>query len=296
MARPEGRGSTTAESGIRPTMTSTVDSGRRAVRAWRDPLGRTGITARGALYVVLGVLAIQFARGKTGSEEVNQTGAFEKVAEQPFGKVLLVVLVVGLAALALWRFVQAAVGDPVEGDEVKDRAKFAGKGIIYASLTVTAAKVAADAWSGGSKNTAARNAGDQQQHHATSTVFDLPGGRFLVVVLGLVLIGMAAYHVWHHGVQASFMKRLAPPPQAAGLVEAVGRIGHAARAVVLAISGVFFLVAAAQHDPNQSKGVSGSLQQMAEHGWGRLVLWATAVGLFAFGVYCLAEARYRKHS
>jgi hypothetical protein len=33
---------------------------------------------------------------------------------------------------------------------------------------------------------------------------------------------------------------------------------------------------------------------MAEHGWGRAVLWLTAVGLVAFGVYCLAEARYRR--
>jgi len=278
-------------------MTSaTVTGGRRAARAWRDPLGRAGIAARGVLYLVLGVLAIQFARGDTGSQEVNQTGAFEKVAEQPFGKVLLVVLVGGLAALALWRFVQAALGDPVEGDEAKDRAKFAGKGIIYTSLTITAAKVAADAWSGGPKDTAASNAGDQQQQKTTSTLFDLPGGRFLVVLLGLVLIGMAVYHVWHHAVQASFMKRLAPPSQAVQPVEVIGRVGHAARAVVLAISGVFFVVAAAQHDPNKSKGVSGSLQQMAQHSWGRLVLWGTAIGLLAFGVYCLSEAKYRKHS
>lgn len=275
---------------------TTVAEGRRAARAWRDPLGRAGISARGVLYLVLGLLAIQFARGKTASQQVNQTGAFEKVAEQPFGKVLLVVLVAGLAALALWRFVQAALGDPVEGDEAKDRAKFAGKGIIYTSLTITAAKVAADSWSGGPKKTAANNTGDQQQRHTTSTLFDLPGGRFLVAVLGIVLIGMAAYHVWHHAIQASFMKRLAPPSSAARPVKVVGRVGHAARAVVLAISGVFFLVAAAQHDPNESKGVSGSLQQLAQHGWGRLVLWATAVGLFAFGVYCLAEAKYRKHS
>jgi hypothetical protein len=278
-------------------MTSAaVASGQRAARAWRDPLGRAGIAARGVLYLVIGVLAIQFARGETASEEVNQTGAFESVAEQPFGKALLAALVVGLAALALWRFVQAALGDPVEGDEAKDRAKFAAKGIIYTSLTVTAARVAADSWSGGSKDRAASNPGDQQQQEATSTLFDLPAGRFLVVVLGLVLIGIAIYHAWHHAVQASFMKRLAPSSEARRPVELLGRVGHGARAVVFAISGVFFLVAAAQHDPNESKGVSGSLRELAQHDRGRFVLWATAVGLFAFGLYCLAEAKYRKRS
>jgi hypothetical protein len=275
---------------------AAVATGRRAARAWRDPLGRAGIAARGVLYLVIGVLAIQFARGDTASEDVNQTGAFESVARQPFGKALLAVLVVGLGALALWRFVQAALGDPIEGDEAKDRAKFAGKGIIYTALTITAARVAADAWSGGPKDPGASSPGDEQQQETTSALFDLPAGRFLVVVLGLVLIGMAIYHVWHHGVQASFMKRLAPPSEAKRPVEFLGRVGHGARAVVLAISGVFFLVAAAQHDPNESKGVSGSLQQLAQHEQGRFVLWATALGLFAFGVYCLAEAKYRKRS
>ena len=62
------------------------------------------------------------------------------------------------------------------------------------------------------------------------------------------------------------------------------------------MSGIFFLVAAVQHDPSESKGISGSLQELAEHGWGRILLWTTAIGLFLFGVFCLAEARYRRHT
>ena len=90
------------------------------------------------------------------------------------------------------------------------------------------------------------------------------------------------------------MERIAPPSRTSKAIEALGRVGYAARSVVLAISGVFFIVAAVQHDPSESKGISGSLQELAEHGWGRIVLWATAIGLFLFGIFCLAEARYRK--
>jgi hypothetical protein len=278
-------------------MTTTLTSdGRRLAASWRDPLGRAGIATRGLLYLVVGFLAIQFARGEVSGSEVNQTGAFETVAEQPFGKLLLVLMVVGLAALALFRIVQACFGDPVEGDEASDRLRFAGKALIYIFLTVTAIKVTVDAWSAGPDQTAAKNAGDQQQQRTTSTLFDLPAGRLLVVALGLVLIGVAVYHMWHHVVQASFMERMAPPSGVEKVVEAFGRVGYAARAVVFVVSGVFFLVAAAQYDPNKSKGLSGSLQELAQHGWGRVLLWATALGLFAFGVFCLAEARYRRHS
>jgi Domain of Unknown Function (DUF1206) len=276
-------------------MTTTLStSSQQLAHTWREPLGRVGIATRGVLYLVLGFLAIQFARGEVTGDQVNQTGAFETVGQQPFGKVLLVLMVLGLASLTLWRLVQAIVGDPVEGDEAKDRVEFVGKAVVYAVLTGTAIKVLIDAWSTGPDQTAARNAGDQQQQHTTSTLFDLPAGRLVVVFIGLVLIGLAAFHVWHHVVQASFMERLAPPSRAAGAVEALGRAGYAARAVVFAISGAFFLVAAAQYDPAESKGLSGALQELAQHSWGRIVLWATALGLFAFGLFCLAEAKYRR--
>ena len=112
-----------------------------------------------------------------------------------------------------------------------------------------------------------------------------------------MLIGAAVYEVYHHTVQASFMKRMAPRGDgSSGAIELFGRIGYAARSVVWAISGIFFIVAAIDYDPNESKGLSGSLQELAEHSWGRIVLWATAIGLFLFGLFCLLEARYRKHS
>lgn len=277
--------------------TSLTTGGSQMAKSWRDPLGRAGIAARGVLYLVLGFLAIQFARGKVGSDEVNQTGAFEKVAEQPFGKVLLVVLTLGLAAMTVWRLIQAAVGDPVEGDEAKDRAEYLLKAVIYGALTFTAAKITIDNWSAsGDGATAGQSSGDSQQQEAASTLFDWPGGVWIVGLLGVVLVAVALYQAYKHVVKARFMERLAPPSQTAGTIKGFGRFGYAARSVVLLVSGIFFVVAAVQHDPNESKGISGALQELADRDWGRIILWATALGLFVFGLYCLAESRYRRHS
>jgi hypothetical protein len=284
--------------GTRCHMTTTVTTGGRQIaHTWRDPLGRAGIAARGVLYLVLGFLAIQFARGELGSEQVNQSGAFEKVAEQPFGKFLLVAMTVGLAAMTLWRLIQTFFGDPVEGDEAKDRVEYFVKAVIYGFLTVTAAKITIDNWSGpAGSTTASQNAGDSQQQEATSTMFDWPGGVWIVAGIGVALLAVAAYQAYEHVVNAEFMERISPPARMSSAVEAFGRVGYAARSIVLAVSGVFFIVAAVQHDPSESKGISGSVQELAEHSWGRIVLWATAIGLFLFGVYCLAEAKYRKSS
>lgn len=277
-------------------MTGAAASGGQLARQWRDPLGRAGIAARGVLYLLLGILAVQFARGQTSSEEVNQSGAIEKLAEQPFGKFLLVALTLGLAALCLWRLVQAFVGDPVEGDEPKDRLEFAGKAVFYAFLVVTAAKITIDNWSS-SQSGAGQSTGDEQNQQAASFLFDLPAGRFLVGLLGAVLIGIAIYQFYKYAVKAKFMERLAPPgANASKGIEMMGRAGYAARCVVLTISGIFFIVAAVQYDPNESKGISGSLQELADASWGPIVLWAVAIGLILFGLFCLAESRYRRHS
>ncbi len=274
------------------SVAATAASGQQAARRWREPLGRVGIAARGVLYLILGILAIQFARGQTSSDEVSQTGAFAKLAEQPFGKFLLVALIVGLVALSLWRFIQAAVGDPVEGDEAKDRLEFLGKGIVYAVLVVTAVKVAMDSWDGA---TTSQESGNQDPQQASSFLFDLPAGRLLVGLLGVVLIGIALYQLYKYALKAEFMERLSPPPgRSSKGIEAIGRAGYAARGVVFAISGIFFIVAAVQYDPNESKGISGALQTLADESWGRIVLWATAVGLVLFGLYCFAESRYRR--
>ncbi|MET0146045.1 MAG: DUF1206 domain-containing protein [Ilumatobacteraceae bacterium] len=279
------------------TAASVATSGNELARQWRDPLARTGTVARGVLYVIIGVLAIQFAHGDTTSDQVTQAGAIETLAEQPFGKFLLVAMTLGLVCLCVWRLIQTFVGDPVEGDDAKDRIKYFGKAVIYGVLVVTSAKITIDNWDGGTETQQASGGGDSQQQHATSTLFDLPAGRWIVGIIGLVLIGAAIYEVYHHSVEASFMKRIAPEGHGVGRgIEIIGRIGYAARSVAWAMSGVFFVVAAVQYDPTESKGLSGSLQELAGNSWGRIVLWATAIGLFLFGIFCLAEAKYRRRT
>jgi hypothetical protein len=111
-----------------------------------------------------------------------------------------------------------------------------------------------------------------------------------------VLIGVALYEAYHHVVEASFMKRMRPAASTPGAIEAsAGSATRPARSCWRSRASSSSSPPS-QYDPNESKGISGSLQELAEHSWGRIVLWATAIGLFLFGLFCLAESRYRKHS
>ena len=86
--------------------TAPSDAARAPATGW---LGRAGLVARGVVYAVIGVLALKLALGD-GGKATSQQGALKTVAREPFGKVLLVCVAIGLGGYAIWRLVRAAAG------------------------------------------------------------------------------------------------------------------------------------------------------------------------------------------
>src|SRR5215218_1723051 len=128
-------------------------------------LARAGLVARGVVYAVIGVLAIKLALGD-GGETTNQNGALQTIVKQPFGKVLLVLVAIGLFGYALWRLVRAAIGHgPESSDDTKDRIAGVASGIAYGSLFVTSLSILFG--SGG---------GSGSPDKATGGVLDWPAG------------------------------------------------------------------------------------------------------------------------
>ena len=268
--------------------TSTSRPTQQQARDGKEALGRVGLVGKGALYVIIGVLAIQLASGDGGSD-AGSSGAIEWVASQPFGKFLLVALTVSLFALAAWRLLDAVMGDPVEGSEASDRAKYAVKGVVYVGLAISALTVTLANWDAGGDS--GGGGGGSQEQEAAATILEWPAGQWIVGVLGLVIIGYALYLVKQQVVDQEYTERVPGSPD---WVVTLGRAGYAARSVVFVLIGWFFVQAAVTYDPDEAKGLSGTLQELAGEGWGQAVLWGVAVGLLAFGLFCLAEARYRR--
>src|SRR6478609_7745307 len=159
-------------------------------RDWKDRIGRVGLVGQGVVATIVGLLAIRIAMGDKDQAATSE-GAVAWLADQPLGKFLLVALTIALFALALWRFLCAAMGDPVEGSEPKDRLKYAVLGVIYLLLAVATLGVTVANWTGSATTAGSANSGDQGSQQATSTLFAWPAGRWLVGVLGVAVIGYA---------------------------------------------------------------------------------------------------------
>ena len=92
----------------RAPVTQARSTGERIAQApWFEWLARAGLVARGVIYAIIGVLAVEMAFG-AGGKTTNQSGALGELAKQPGGKILLVLMAIGLFGYAFWRLLRAA--------------------------------------------------------------------------------------------------------------------------------------------------------------------------------------------
>ncbi|WP_323379096.1 DUF1206 domain-containing protein [Pyxidicoccus xibeiensis] len=248
---------------------------------------RVGYASRAVVYAVIGVLALMLALGE-GGRTTDTRGAVEEVARQPFGSVLLVLLGVGLLAFAVWRFVQAVMdveGKGHDGKGLAKRAVPAVSGVIHASLALFAFNLLRG-----------RKGGGGGTKSMTAELMSQPFGQVLVALVGVVIIGFAVYQ-FKQAWQGKTLDKLSLTGLAARQrtwVERISRAGVMARSVVFLLVGTFFLQAAIQADPGEAGGLGEALTALAEQPFGPWLLGAVALGLVAYAVYQLLEARYRR--
>ena len=279
----------TTERGTRPPARQAARARGRALVdepafAW---LARSGFVARAIVYGVIGVLAFEVAIG-VGGKTASQRGAMVALASQPLGKVLLIVVAVGLGGYAVWRFVSAALGRRERDDhKLGQRVAALGSGIAYAALCVTAIRVLV-----GSPTTGGANS----PKHAAAGVLGWPAGPALVVAAGVVLIVVGAVQAYR-GVARKFLdesdtSRMRPAVRDG--FTALGVIGHLARTVVFVLIGYGLIKAAVDYSPRSAIGLDGALASLAHDSYGAVLLGVVAAGFVCFALFSLVEARFRK--
>jgi hypothetical protein len=266
-------------------MTDAAGTARQVAKSEPVKVGaRIGLVAYGITYLLVAWLALQVAFG--GGEQTDQSGAFQAIAAEPFGKVLLWVLVVGFVAVVLWRIEQAifaSAGVQDTKEQIKKRVEAGARALVFTALAVLAARTAMGSGESGT--------GQQ----ATAGVFGWPGGRFLVGAVGLAVLAVAVVKA-KHGWEKKFLEDMNLPSDqhARKLVERLGQVGSVAKAVALGLIGVLIVVAAVTFDPSKANGLDPALKGLAGQPFGMIALTVVALGLAAYGVFCFFDAKYHR--
>lgn len=253
-----------------------------------------GWAAKGVVYLTLAYLVLQMAFG-AAPQEATTTGALQYIAQTAPGTIALIVLGLGLVAFAVGRVLEVTTlaGPQIE---TKDKVIAAVLAVLYASLALTAFTIAGLAGSGSGGSGGGGSGGGQSQEQGSAFLLGLPGGRWIVGLVGLAVIAFGALEAYK-GVQQKFLPTLRTGEMSSGTRSATTKLGTAAyvtKGAILALLGYFFLQSALTYDPQQAKGLDAALHEIAGRTWGQVVLTLVALGLLAYGAFALLESRYRR--
>lgn len=252
-----------------------------------EMVARVGLVAYGAVNLLVGWLALQIAWG-AASESADSSGALATLADQPFGKILLWLVAVGLVALALWQASELIWGyRNLDGAKrVRKQITSGAKAVIFAALGISAISVALGSGSSSS----------QSQEQVTTGVLAWPAGQVIVVLTGLIIISVGVASVVK-GVKKSFREEVdtsSMSPTARKGVARLGQVGYIAKGVALGVVGGLLSYAALTFDRQKGQGLDGAMQTILAQPFGRFLLTAVALGFVAFGLFAILQSRYRR--
>ncbi len=257
---------------------------------WFERLARLGYAAKGLVYLIVGLLAMQAAIG-SGGRTTDTSGALKAIVTQQEGKFLLSIVTLGIAGYVLWRLVQTFFdpenrGQPINAKQIARRLGYACSAIGYAGLAFTAVKLIMGLGGGDSETI----------EDWTIYFLDQPFGRWLVALGGIMVIGVGIAFLFQ-AYKAKFRRHLQLQQMSSAervWTVRLGRLGIAARGFVFGIIGSFLVLAAIQIDGSKAIGLGGALAILAQQPFGAWLLGAVALGLTAYGIYSLLESRYRR--
>ncbi|GAA1190659.1 DUF1206 domain-containing protein [Brevibacterium paucivorans] len=244
-----------------------------------------GLLAYGVVHLVIAFICVQIAWGGGASgQEASNSGATQQIAQQPFGYVVLIVCAVGLAALVVWQLIEAAIGNQQYSGAKRLRKRIAsvGRSAVYAFLCVSAVQAVAGA--GGDS--------EEKQESMVGQVLGMPGGVVIIAVVGVVIAGVGVGQIVS-GVKKSFEDDL--DGGVAQWVKRLGQVGYITKGVAIIFVGGLFMWSSITHDPEAAGGTNSALRTLVDQPFGPYLLTVMALGIVAFGCFCLVWAFNARH-
>lgn len=277
---------------LKETLGGAVEAAKETAR---HPLtrgfARWGFYTKGFLFIIIGILALMVTIGEEEGKITASAGAIATIAQLPYGRVILMLLIVGAVGHGVWNILRGVADIDGAGKGVKGivlRAVAAGVGFFYIGLSYAALNVLLTSES--------LYSDDMIPKTLTAIILAFPLGWIAMVLVGLVVIGVG-FHECYSGFTGKFKKnfRLYEAERSdQKFIAVLGALSFTARALIFVLMGYFFIVAAIYYNPDEAVGMDGALRALARSYYGKTLLFVTASGLVGHGILSLYEARYRR--
>ncbi|MDX1463602.1 MAG: DUF1206 domain-containing protein [Marinirhabdus sp.] len=248
----------------------------------KEKFASFGIATKGAVYLIIGVLTAMAAFGAGGQKSGSGT-VLEFLQEQSYGNVLLVLLAIGLLGYVFYRWSQAFGNITNVDDDTKGYVKriaYFISGVLYGAFAYSAINIVIGSGSSSSSGSLSK------------MLFSSESAAIFAIIIGLALVGKGIYEFYqaYSGKFKDEVQGASIPHKAQSLLMRAGKIGYTARGIVAGILGYLFLKA----------GFAGNAQKLSktdafsyiQDEFGTVVMGLVAIGLAAYGVFKIIEAKY----
>jgi len=243
-------------------------------------LSRIGMMAKGIVYLLIGILTTLPILGM-GGKASGSKDTLTFLAQQPFGKVLLILIGFSLLAYLFFRCYQAFANLKNHKKDAKGyamRASYVFSGLVYGFLGFTALKMAFGGSSGNSSS--------------VSKLLNSEYGHIIAIIVAIGLTGKAIYefHMAYSGKFKDEVNHANISSKARNLLLNAGKIGFTARGIVAAILAFLFFKAGFKHsggDINRADAFN-----LLQNEVGAIVMTLVAVGIAAYGMFMVLKSKY----
>lgn len=274
---------------VESTVEAAVEAVRRPVVA---KLAKLGFYTKGTLFIVIGTLAVMMAKGIDGGEAADAKGALAFIAGERFGKIVLVVFIVGAFGHGLWNVLRGIADIDNSGrgwQAIVMRCAAVAIGLFYWGLAYSALDIILAA--------RVNVVNSEAEETLVALLISVPLiGAIVVSLIGIGVIG-AGFHECYNGFSGKFRDnyRLWEVTKLHhGFIIAMGVASFTARAVLLVIMGYFFVRAGVFGLTDGSLGLDASMLALLGSTYGRVLVFAAGMGLVAHGILAFYEARFRR--
>ena len=217
---------------------------------------------KGVLYAAVGFLALKYALG-LGGKTANPKATISEISRQPFGKIHLIIIALGLASYAIWRWVDGIANVENYKHNLKgwfQRVFCLSSGAVYAGLAVWTVM-----YFFGQSSTSGSESADGK--YLMGHVW----GRSFIGVLGLFYLGLGIEH-FREVLMKDYQSEIDDykiDRNKKNIASIVAAVGLSARGVVFLIIGWFICKATIFYDSSEHIGLNGALDKLLEHRYGR---------------------------
>jgi fumarate reductase subunit D len=256
-------------------------------KSWIKTFARSGYASRGVIYTIIGFFTFLAAFGS--GEKKDSRGALTEILQQPFGYILLGILIVGLISYSLWRLFQSIADADHHG--------LTAKGIaVRLALLVSAATYASLAYYSLARlDLVPSRSGDAEETYIEQAR-GLIGERYVALILASVFVIIAGAHIYK-AVTRRYADHLKASDKAMVWIHPIAMSGLIARGIIFLVIGIllFFQFSRATNDNQDDipslKDVLSYVEQMP---YSSVLLAALGIGIMLFAGYSFAEAKWRR--